>query len=186
MFDNHDCTADVPLHVPTKIRLSVGTPNGVSAANDDPIHLSKIINPRRRCYLYAILLLILAACSPPQTPEQLNFTPGAPITITDDLYVTGAFSVRYPPGWRVITTPAEAPPGAIFAAPDNAALIVLSISPIGTPPELANVPAERVAVEGDEVVLENVTVHAMLIADRDAINTLKDDFTLVIESIKAE
>lgn len=143
-------------------------------------------NLRWRGYSCAILLLILAACSPPQTPEQLNFTPGAPITITDDRYVTGAFSVRYPPGWRVITTPAEAPPGAIFAAPDNAALIVLSISPIGTPPELANVPAERVAVEGDEVALGQITVYAALVADRDIIDTLKEDFTLVIESIKAE
>lgn len=132
------------------------------------------------------LLLILAACSPPQTPEQLNFTPGAPITITDDLYVTSAFSVRYPPGWRVITPPAEAPPGAIFAAPDNTALIVLSISPIGTPPELANVPAERVAVEGDEVVLGKITVHAALVADRDVIDTLRDDFEVVIDSIKRE
>lgn len=137
-------------------------------------------------WLVFLTMTILTACSPPQTPEQLSFTPGAPITITDDLYITSAFSVRYPPGWRVITPPAEAPPGAIFAAPDNTALIVLSISPMGTPPELANVPAERVTVEGDEVALGDITVHAALVADREIIDTIGDDYTFVIASITAD
>lgn len=146
--------------------------------------LAQGFNLRWQWYLTCVLSLILAACAPPQVPEQLSFTPGAPITITDNLYTTSAFSVRYPSGWRVITTPAEAPPGVIFAAPDNAALIVLSVSPIGTPPKLANVPPERVTVEGDEVDLGQVTVHAALVADGDVIDTLRDDFTFVLDSIK--
>jgi hypothetical protein len=73
---------------------------------------------------------------PVAKPPQLSFTPGAPFVVTDETFDTGVFRVSYPAGWRVITGQANAPTTVIFVAPGDAALMMLSLSPIDAPPTL--------------------------------------------------
>ena len=80
------------------------------------------------------LILLFAACVPAQTPPVLDATPGAAVTVTEDTYRNEIFSVRYPAGWRVITSEAGQTLSVIFAAPDNCALIVVSATMINQPP----------------------------------------------------
>lgn len=76
----------------------------------------------------------LAACSPlvpATTPPQLQHTPGAFITITDDRFDGGAFALTVPDGWRVVkTSPAAAPLEAVFVSPDEAMTIRVSLAPL--------------------------------------------------------
>jgi hypothetical protein len=76
----------------------------------------------------------MAACIPAQPPPNLDATPGAAAVITRDTYRSDLFSVRYPEGWRAITSPAGAPPSVTFAAPGNCPLIVVSSAPVEQPP----------------------------------------------------
>jgi len=64
----------------------------------------------------------------------LNATAGAAVIVTRDRYTNDRFSVEYPSGWRVITSPTGAPPSVIFAAPGNCALIEVSSTPLAQPP----------------------------------------------------
>ena len=87
---------------------------------------------------YAILLSIfaLAACTPADTPDQLHFTPGAPIVVTQNTFATENFSLRYPDGWRIVTGPADAPQVFTFVSPDNCAIILVAVGvtqPINSP-----------------------------------------------------
>lgn len=82
------------------------------------------------------ICLTFTACIPAATPEQLHFTPGAPIVVTPNTFATDAFSLRYPDGWRIVTGPAEAPQVATFVSPDNCAIILVAIGstqPITSP-----------------------------------------------------
>ncbi len=81
-----------------------------------------------------LLVLVLAACVPATTPPQLDYTPGAPVVVTDGRYDAGAFTVARPDGWRVITSAADAPTTVIFVSPDDDALIMLATEGIGEPP----------------------------------------------------
>jgi len=63
----------------------------------------------------------------------LTNTPGAPITLDGERYTNTAFSVAIPRGWRVITSPADAPPAVTFAAPDGCTVIHLSTIPADPP-----------------------------------------------------
>ncbi len=84
-----------------------------------------------------IILLIVSACAPASPPAQLAATPGAAVVITGDTYRSDSFSVSYPAGWRVITSPAGAPPSVTFAAPGDCPLIVVSSAPLDQPPACA-------------------------------------------------
>lgn len=88
---------------------------------------------RTLCSLWFIVFLF-AACIPAQTPPILDATPAAGVSVTDDIYRSEAFSLRYPSGWRVITSQAGAPPSVTLVEPGNCALIVVSSTPIETPP----------------------------------------------------
>src|ERR1700690_2121838 len=59
-----------------------------------------------------VMILLFAACIPASPPTDLGATPGASAIITRDSYSNDLFSVAYPTGWRVITSPAGAPPSA--------------------------------------------------------------------------
>lgn len=83
---------------------------------------------------YWVLLLISVGCVPATTPPQLAFTPGAPVQLINDLYVTAEFAVERPNGWRVITSAATSPRSVIFVSPDDTALILISVAGIGEPP----------------------------------------------------
>ena len=85
------------------------------------------------CPLWLILVFV-SACIPAQTPPVLNAAPAAGAIITRDSYRNDLFSVAYPTGWRVITSPVGSPPSVTLVAPGNCALIVVSSAPLGQPP----------------------------------------------------
>lgn len=74
---------------------------------------------------FALLLLLLSACIPARTPEQLAHTPGPAVQVMDSLYNAGVFEVRIPDGWRVVTSAAGDPIRVIFVAPEDDALIMV-------------------------------------------------------------
>lgn len=76
--------------------------------------------------LWTIVLLCVAACVPIQTPPQLDQTPGPAVQITDRVFESAGFSLRYPVGWRVITSAASDPPYVILVAPEDDAIIVVA------------------------------------------------------------
>lgn len=84
--------------------------------------------------LWFAVCLLFSACIPAQTPPILDATPAAGVSITADTYRSEAFSLRYPSGWRVITSQAGAPPSVTLVEPGNCVLIVVSSTPIETPP----------------------------------------------------
>ncbi len=81
--------------------------------------------------------MFFAGCMPVEKPPQLTFTPGTPFVLTGEVFDAGAFQVRYPAGWRVISGQASAPPSVIFAAPGDTALIMFAVGNIETPPTLS-------------------------------------------------
>ncbi len=84
-----------------------------------PSFTSFLVDGRNK--LPAVLMipaLLLAACAPFQSPGFLQNTPGAQVILYDHGYTGETFSVSYPPGWRVITPPAEAPESVVLAGED--------------------------------------------------------------------
>lgn len=110
-----------------------------------------------------LCLWLCAACIPTTTPPQLAASPGPAVRVMADEYDSGVFRVRYPAGWRVITSAAEQPASVIFAAPEADALILL-----GTHPQEAPSPAGysgEIRSEQREILLHNdVAITAVLIA----------------------
>ena len=80
------------------------------------------------------LILLFAACIPasPPTTSPRHTTQGR--SSRRDTYRNDRFSLAYPTGWRVITSPAGAPPSVTFVAPGDCALIFVSSAPLDQPP----------------------------------------------------
>ncbi|MBI1259553.1 MAG: hypothetical protein GC204_18960 [Chloroflexi bacterium] len=80
--------------------------------------------------LGCFVVLLFSACIPASPPANVSATPGEAAVITQDTYQNDVFRVEYPEGWRVITSPAGAPPSVTFVAPGDCALIIVSTSPV--------------------------------------------------------
>jgi hypothetical protein len=78
-------------------------------------------------YAFIFCLVLLAACIPAKVPSNLDDTPGPAVVVSDKIFENSQFSARYPDGWRVVTSEAQAPPSVIFVAPDNVATIQLMV-----------------------------------------------------------
>ena len=90
-------------------------------------HREKIIFfLRSLCPLWFIL--VFSACIPATPPANVSATPGEAVTITQNTYANSVFSVVYPTKWRVITSPAGAPPSVTLVAPGDCTLIIISAS----------------------------------------------------------
>lgn len=118
----------------------------------------------RRVSIALLALLCLTGCASTARPPQLDYTPGPPVRVTDTTYTTQTFTVVYPAGWRVITPAADAPAGGIFVAPDDRALIALSVAPFDTPPTLGGLPPDAQHIEQRTVALDGVTVYVAVVA----------------------
>src|SRR5687768_2462994 len=74
-------------------------------------------------FIWIFFALWLTACTPlipATTPPQLEYTPGAFVTVDDDRFDAGIFRVDYPDGWRIVkSSVAAAPLEVVFASPDN-------------------------------------------------------------------
>lgn len=114
---------------------------------------------RSLCPLW-LTVLVFTACIPAQTPPILDATPGAGAVITADTYRSASFSLRYPSGWRVITSQAGASHGVTLVAPGDCALILVSSAPIEQPltspacaePDIQTI-TRSVALENGEIGL---------------------------------
>lgn len=108
--------------------------------------------------LSTVCCLLFSACAPGETPAVLRQTPGAAITVDGARYANAVFSAALPAGWRVITSPAASAPAVTFAAPDNCALIHLSMLPAEPPtaPSCAEPPQTLTR----EIALDGQTIYA--------------------------
>ncbi|MEO1444231.1 MAG: hypothetical protein AAFV33_27805 [Chloroflexota bacterium] len=132
-------------------------------------------------------MLALAACIPATTPPQLDFTPGAPVVVTDGRIQTAAFSVERPDGWRVITSSADAPLTLILVAPDDAALILLATDGIGEPPRPTNIdPADTLRDSTEQVEAGNITVSVYTVAPSSQWDAMQAVTRRVVASLAAE
>ena len=77
------------------------------------------------CGSIVFVFLLLVGCIPAHVPDNLDDTPGPPISVDNNVYMGPVFSAQIPAGWRVITGEAQAPQSVIFVAPDGKTLIRL-------------------------------------------------------------
>jgi len=77
---------------------------------------------------------LLSACAPlipATTPPQLQHTPGAFVSLDDEIFDAGVFQVDYPDGWRVVKiSVAAAPLQVVFVSPDESMTLTLSQAPL--------------------------------------------------------
>ncbi len=131
------------------------------------------------CELCVLCGLIFSACVPATVPPQLAYTPGPPVVIAGQVYHSPAFTVRYPPGWEAITSPATSPPAVIFLAPEGDALIMVGVEVENVPPlEGAEVTEKR------EVMLPDVRVTAVLQTPAASLDHLLPIFEAVVNSVR--
>jgi hypothetical protein len=75
------------------------------------------------------LLEMSAACVPAERPKFLENTPGPPVEVVGEVYDAEAFTLRYPAGWTVVSSPANQPAAVTLVAPDESATIRVSVHP---------------------------------------------------------
>lgn len=126
----------------------------------------------------------LASCAPRESPPQLEFTPGPAYVITQDELRTDAYTVTTPRDWRVVAGPAEDPYTFQFVAPDNRALIALSVRPLDPPPVMQGVARSDVEAHTTEVDGALGTVYAVLVAVRGEIDAFAAVFAEVVASVR--
>lgn len=131
--------------------------------------------------LLLLLLVSGAACVPAQTPPQLMFTPGPPLMITDHQVNFGSFRLTYPTDWRVITGAAEDSPAVILAAPEDAALITITLREQATPPQLISIPTDLQVTMQYQPVVAGIKVTFWLVTDQAHIS----EFRLVLQQVIA-
>ncbi len=78
--------------------------------------------------------------------------------VTGSRYENEAFSLTYPSGWRVITSPADAPPGVTLVAPGDCALIVVAAAPVEPPTVPEACQAEDILSETRDLTLAETTI----------------------------
>ena len=133
--------------------------------------------------ILAISVGALAACTPAETPEQLTFTPGAPIVVTQNTFTTDDFSLRYPDGWRIVTGPADAPQVFTFVSPDNCAIILVAVGvtqPINSP----DCPDADFQTTRREITLDNTLLTVAGSAPDTQWETFLPQFELVASTLR--
>lgn len=127
-----------------------------------------------------LLVLLLAACSPRETPPQLAYTPAPAYTLSDRLLTTDVYAVEPPAGWRVIAGPAEDPYTFQFVAPENTAIILVSDHDVAEPPVPLGADAAAISVQ----TVRADEVYVILIASEDAIEALSPVRDAVVTSLR--
>jgi hypothetical protein len=143
-------------------------------ASGDKSHLFSI-------FAFSVSLwFICTGCIPATVPDNLDDTPGPPVIVADGYYQSDVFSVRYPVGWRIVTSEASAPASVIFVAPDEVSTIRLSVAPMdvsGLDPLFQ--------IEQREMKLsDELTVYAVLHAQAENRKMLQAAFEAVLASLR--
>lgn len=131
------------------------------------------------CLLFS---LVFAGCVPATVPPQLDATPGPAVVVTDQEYDAGAFKVRYPAGWRVISSAATSTATVLFAAPDHTAIMLFGVDAVEAPmPETDG----QIRTEIRQISLEqNVSVTAILNAPAENWEVFAPLFEQSVASVK--
>jgi hypothetical protein len=111
----------VSFQFPAKDPLRLHVPGGEPANRKGDCLIAPL-----HC-VFVLVFLLLSACIPANVPANLDDTPGAPVVVFDNIFESAQFVVRYPDGWRVVTSEAQAPLGVIFVAPDEVSTIQLMV-----------------------------------------------------------
>lgn len=143
--------------------------------------MSRIARPS---LLVLALIFSLAACSPRELPPQLAATAAAPYILTDSELRTGLYTLVPPAGWRIISGPAEDPYTFQFIAPENDALIVVSNHAQPNPPVPAAASADTLAIQPQTLDLNGTTLHIVLVAPQEALDSLLPLQNALITSIR--
>jgi hypothetical protein len=112
----------------------------------------------------------------------LDATPGPAVVVTDQEYDAGAFKVRYPAGWRVISSAATSTATVLFAAPDHTAIMLFGVDAVEAPmPETDG----QIRTEIRQISLEqNVSVTAILNAPAENWEVFAPLFEQSVASVK--
>lgn len=142
----------------TQPRSSSSCASSVLSAREPRCVPTSRLSTQRAAWLGFCLLFTLSACIPARTPPQLDATPGAAVVVTERVYATAAFTAAYPSGWRAITSPAEADPFVIFAAPDACTLILVAVEPTAPPP-VPDCDAPETVTRAEMIDLDGSTIY---------------------------
>ncbi len=113
---------------------------------------------RRFGVLIGLTTLLIGACIPAEVSPILSATPGEAVIVTNNVYENDHFSLTYPTGWRVITSPADAPPGVTLVAPGDCALIVVAAAPVEPPTVPEACTQEDILSETRDLTFDSMTV----------------------------
>ena len=130
-----------------------------------------------------ILLLLLSACIPARTPEQLAHTPGPAVQVMDSTYDAGAFEVMIPDDWRVVTSAAESPISVLFVAPEDDALVMVGEG-LTEAPAPAGYTGELRSERGEVALEDGTVIVAILNAPLENWDARLALFERVVESIR--
>jgi hypothetical protein len=79
---------------------------------------------------FLVVFLLLTACTPAETPENLHFTPGPAVVVSENTFTAEGYTLHFPEGWRIVTGQADVPQTSTFVSPDSCSIILVSLSPI--------------------------------------------------------
>lgn len=129
-------------------------------------------------------VLLITSCAPRESPPQLDFTPGPAYVITEDELRTDAYTVTTPRDWRVIAGPAEDPYTFQLIAPDDRALIALSVRPLDPPPVMQGVALDDLVTRTAETAGPLGAVYGVLVAAPGEIDGFAEVFAAVVASVR--
>lgn len=119
---------------------------------------------------------------PPVEPAA-SATSADGVTITDRAVVAAPFRLRYPAGWRVITSPAATPLTITLVAPGDCDLVMVSVAEV-EPPLLADC-AGLAAPMRATVPISSNTAYALALGQEANLPALRAAFDAVITSLAA-
>ncbi|MBK9124174.1 MAG: hypothetical protein IPM16_13800 [Chloroflexi bacterium] len=131
-----------------------------------------------------VVALLFAGCAPRESPPQLDFTPGPAYVITEDEVRTAAYTVTTPREWRVIAGPAEDPYTFQLVAPEDRALIALSVRPLDPPPTMQDVALDDLVTRTAQTAGPLGTVYAVLVAAPGEIDGFAEVLAAVVASVR--
>jgi hypothetical protein len=126
------------------------------------------------------IVFLLTACIPARVPDRLDDTPGPAVVVYDNLYEGTQFAVRYPDGWRIVTSEAIAPLSVILVSQDETVTIELRLGTL----EEANFPESNLQIDIRGLTLDDDTqITAILRAPADEWDNYLQVFERVLETV---
>lgn len=153
--------------------------------SSDPRKMRRTVRRNSRGpFVLLAVALAAAGCAPRESLPQFDFTPGPAYVVTKDEVRTDAYTLTTPRQWRVIAGPAEDPYTFQLVAPENRALIALSVRPLDPPPVMQGVALAGVVTRTAQTTGPLGAVYAVLVAAPDEIDGFAGVFEAVVASVR--